>query len=275
MYKQRILKAAAFLLGFSSSPLLLMGTYPGSLSEAACPQPGQNNGWYANSIVYYQATGFSNQQEVDQLGGGGALGSWNYPNTTEISPLYNCSRVYFSNQSQTGLFTITTNPGYLGSDPRAAAATALASSGYITHATTTFYWDARYSGSILGWNRDNSPAYYDFIRKVMLHEIGHTMGLYHLNQVNQSPFQSVMNSGGGPNDVPANMPMDPQVCDSNSVRSIPQYQSNCGIAGGGDPCEGVICGEFQIDQTGTYCCPSPILIDIAGDGFSLTDAAGG
>jgi len=102
MYKKRMLNVAAFLLGFSVSPLVLIGTYPGSLSEAACKQPGLNNGWYANATVYYTSNGFSNQQEMDQLGGGGALGSWNYPNTTEISPLYNCSRVYFSNLSQTG-----------------------------------------------------------------------------------------------------------------------------------------------------------------------------
>ena len=107
MYKRRILKAAAFLLGFSCSPLLLIGAYPGSLSEAACPQPGLNNGWYANSTVYYQATGFANQQELDQLGGGGALGSWNFGNNNEVSQtLYNCSRVYFSNASQTARCTL-------------------------------------------------------------------------------------------------------------------------------------------------------------------------
>ena len=180
MYKQRILKAAAFLLCFSGSPLLFIGAFPGSLSEATCPQPGLNNGWYANSTVYYQATGFANQQELDQLGGGGALSSWNFGNNSELSSLYNCSRVYFSNASQTGLFMITTNPGYLSSDPKAAAATTNVSGGYVTHPTTTFYWDARYSGSIRGWNRNNSTAYYDFIRKVMLHEIGHTMGALRL-----------------------------------------------------------------------------------------------
>ncbi|MFY9556087.1 MAG: hypothetical protein WAV47_15355, partial [Blastocatellia bacterium] len=242
------------------------------------PQPGANNGWYANATVYYTASGFANQQELDQLGGGGALGSWNYPNMTSISPLYNCSRVYFSNTSQTGLFTINTNAGYLGSDPKAAAATAVASSGYVTQATTTFYWDARFSGSIRAWNRNNSTDYYNFIRKVMLHEIGHTMGLYHLNQVSQSPLQSVMNSYGGPNDIPANLPMDPRQCDSDSVSSIPQYQSNCGIAQNPGPCDGVVCGEFQVGEgypTYDPCCPSPILVDVAGDGFNLTDAESG
>lgn len=49
--------------------------------------------------------------------------------------------------------------------------------------------------------------------------------------------------------------------------------------GGGEEaglCFGVICSEFQIGgELGTECCPSPILVDVAGDGLSLTDAAGG
>ena len=51
----------------------------------------------------------------------------------------------------------------------------------------------------------------------------------------------------------------------------------CNTGGGGeDLCFGVICGDFQIGgELGTECCPSPILVDIGGDGFSLTDAAGG
>lgn len=41
------------------------------------------------------------------------------------------------------------------------------------------------------------------------------------------------------------------------------------------PCDGIICGAFELESSGTDCCPSPILVDIAGDGFSLTAAAGG
>jgi len=49
-------------------------------------------------------------------------------------------------------------------------------------------------------------------------------------------------------------------------------------AGGGepDPCAGVTCYYQTGDVIGNDpCCPSPILVDVAGDGFNLTDAIGG
>jgi len=60
--------------------------------------------------------------------------------------------------------------------------------------------------------------------------------------------------------------------------SNPNIHTGCSGGGGGepDPCAGVTC-YFQIGEVigGDPCCPSPILVDIAGDGFSLTDATGG
>lgn len=45
---------------------------------------------------------------------------------------------------------------------------------------------------------------------------------------------------------------------------------------GGTDCSSIICGEFAIDSQGfNDCCPSPIIVDIAGDGFNLTGASGG
>jgi hypothetical protein len=53
---------------------------------------------------------------------------------------------------------------------------------------------------------------------------------------------------------------------------------SCAIAegGGGEGCETANCIylELQPDPVGP-CCPSPVLIDIAGNGFSLTDKNGG
>src|SRR6266404_302947 len=92
-----------------------------------------------------------------------------------------------------------------------------------------------------------------------------------------SPGQTVMNPGAGINDVGHFGPTSVQNCDDNMVNSETAYAYNCLIAGEPDPCLGVIC-YFQVggDVVGNDpCCPSPILVDIAGDGFSLTDAAGG
>jgi hypothetical protein len=52
---------------------------------------------------------------------------------------------------------------------------------------------------------------------------------------------------------------------------------NCSGSDGGPTCSNFSCDAFGIegDPNYNYCCPSPILLDIAGDGFRLTDAVGG
>jgi hypothetical protein len=46
---------------------------------------------------------------------------------------------------------------------------------------------------------------------------------------------------------------------------------------GGTGCTNFSCDAFAIegDPNYSFCCPSPILVDVAGDGFSLTGVAGG
>jgi len=62
----------------------------------------------------------------------------------------------------------------------------------------------------------------------------------------------------------------PTDCEANPSACNPGDDEQAGA------CFGVICGEFQVGgEIGTLCCPSPILVDVAGDGFSLSDAAGG
>jgi len=246
-----------------------------AVSEAACPPIG-SNGWHANSVVYYQTTGFTSQ-ELDQVGGGGGLGNWNFHNIFPLSQ--NCSNVYFSAAPPTGQYTISTNSGYSQLKPTAPAETASNTlSGFVVSATTTFYWGAVYSGNIPAWNRDGSPGYYSFLRKVTLHEAGHTMGLFDVSGVQQVAGQSVMNGYYGTNDVGNNMPIDVQQCDDDVVSSIPQYASNCGIGSGGGGCVNLCGGGGETrscDPSCNSCCDSPIVIDTRGNGFDLTDAQNG
>lgn len=269
----------SFLVGFISSWLLCScGNYPGATSEATCP--GLTSlGWTANGVVYYQATGFTTQ-ELDQIGGGGGLGDWNAHNCIQcnVSPL-NCSNVLFQAAPPTGQYTISTNSGSAPGQPYAAAVTANSSSGIVTSSTTVFYWGA-VNGSTPTWNRNGSAAYYSFVRKVMLHEAGHTMGLGEAGSP-QVTGQSVMNGYSGTNDINNFIPIEVQSCDDNSVNSIVQYASNCGIADGGScdqqPPVGGCGGNGQWSWDACRCVYtySPILIDTLGNGFDLTSATGG
>ena len=223
-------KGGAFLLGFLISLVSFADGCLGTVSEAACPPPSQfHQGWNANASIYYQSTGFTSQ-ESDQIGGGGALGSWNFHNS--VPPVLNCSNVSFLAAPPAGQYTVTAANDQDAETPSACATTAYnaMSFGKLVAATTTFHWAAIRSNGSPSWNRDpNSSDYYTFIRKVMLHEAGHTMGLGEIPDSQQVAGQSVMNKYSGTNDSANNQPTDVQPCDDSSVNSILQYANNCGI----------------------------------------------
>jgi hypothetical protein len=287
MYRRQISSGIAFLLGCLACWLLLVG---GKISEANCALPNKK-GWTANGYVYYQLTGFTSQ-ETEQIGGAGALGNWTFNNIPGIPT--NCSNVQFSAAPPSGQFTILTNSGQAPGIPAASADTvSVGSPGIVTSATTTFYWGAVRANGSPTWNRDGSSGYYSYVRKAMLHEAGHTMGLGEVNGA-QTAGQTVMNSYSGTNDSGNNMPISVQPCDDNSVGSISQYANNtiaCPPPGGGGssaclyvsgsngfepdyntyPVDG--CEDGFYDNSGNPACciaASPILIDVSGNGFDLS-----
>ncbi|MEN3332261.1 MAG: hypothetical protein V7641_1626 [Blastocatellia bacterium] len=96
----------------------------------------------------------------------------------------------------------------------------------------------------------------------------------------QHAGESVMNTLTTTNDTNNNLPTTVQPCDDNAVDSYLPYANNCGIGcldcGGG--CQEVYqCTEGRQFNYDTCRCEvtSPILIDVQGNGFDLTDAPHG
>ncbi len=65
-------------------------------------------------------------------------------------------------------------------------------------------------------------------------------------------------------------------CENGSYRD--RFSCECvpSSGGGGGGCDFVVCYyDNPLAESIACCTPSPILVDVAGDGFALTDAAGG
>lgn len=138
--------------------------------------------------------------------------------------------------------------------------------------------------------------------KVMRHEMGHVFGGLRESKNNvggsgcfgEMPGATVMNSICGPNDSNGNLPLDIPTCDSATASST--IVNSSPVAGGnGGSCPNVNCNEgsgFPSDTCaygnsgcpdGYYdaggCCQqisiTPIIVDVDGKGFNLTDVKNG
>ena len=125
----------------------------------------------------------------------------------------------------------------------------------------------------------SQQGYPSIIEKIALHEIGHTMGLGHVSS--PSAGDSVMNSGVGVNDINNNVPLNIPSCDRSQVNTHINYpppppptpppgeECSCYDMVGCIRCQDLnpcACAEFNT---------SPILVDVAGNGFALTDGVSG
>jgi hypothetical protein len=135
-------------------------------------------------------------------------------------------------------------------------------------------------GATNGTNRTDAlislnpnPAFGSFLTNTMAHEVGHTFGLGNCTSTCSCwPQNSVMAVGcsqtGAPN--------GPTPCDNTMVRQVGQYVAGGGGEEGCDPFAQQNCWGRWNRET-CFCQPfsSPIVIDVLGNGFDLTDANSG
>lgn len=262
-------------------------------AQTGCP-PVSNNGWPKCVIVYYTISGFDSSQKTQLLN---AFTSWNSANRT------NNSKVKFQQDPGGAAFFVyqlTVQTGTIG-----VGAPAITNkdtgTGAISSATITFDLQAKVPNTNNLVFDPNIAGYNTIFQKVMLHELGHTMGLKDEpigsgNCGGQSANNTVMNAVCNHNDTGGRMPTSVAGCDNQSVNSETLYPPgtcyDCDLSGdclpnvngpfptsdcynqctvGGGGCDW--CSPEQICTS--YGCISPILIDINGDGFNLTNGIDG
>jgi hypothetical protein len=105
------------------------------------------------------------------------------------------------------------------------------------------------------------------IAQTTAHEIGHGFGLGHTGTCSDNT--SVMNSGTNGYDSVTGT-YGPTTCDNSKVNGIGHYPTPTPMPGGGDNDIPLECPHR--DMWGNC---TPIIIDVLGNGFNLTDSAGG
>ena len=238
-------------------------------------------GWPRDSVVRFDVSSLPAPLRSQAIN---ALNAWNTANTQ------NNSGVTFVaadlNNPATLKFKVGVPEGGVaaGTDIKNSDGSSSAETAEITiNANDTNHFNS----SVAGYNLA--------LFKAFLHEIGHTMGLADIPVPNTSAWcggqtsgQSIMNALCGVNDSGGNMPTTIKPCDQGTIFQNWQYYRQ--------PCPSTECNEssgMQVDTCsypGNGGCPvgyheavgccqpdvaSPILIDIDGSGFHLTDAVNG
>jgi len=240
-----------------------------------CPTPStdpttgkQNPNWPQNSVVYYD---YSQVDGNVQSAVRSATQIWNKANTG------NGSGVSFQLVTAGATAQLTYKEGATKNGTPGETDITF-TGGTINQATTTI--DAKNPAF---FDMSNQANYSSALLQVCLHELGHTMGLADQpgNCSTQSAGTSVMNEFCGINDGsgtgnPTNVPISIPNCDKNGVSAEPNYSMT--IGGCGD----IVCPVGDLPPTPPSCtCVSgnrggtPIVIDVAGTGFDLTDQASG
>lgn len=268
---------------------------------ADCPTRARGlgtNGPAPNSIQYYNLTN-TNDLLKDSIRQ--AFGRW-----TETMFSLPCGKVSFIESTGTGENAIViSNASNIIAQPgenqaqldTAGAVTRIQS--YVGGRPTGITMIFHYSSPVFNSDPANIASFASGTLKFAMHEIGHVASF--LDQTDpQTAQQSVMNKGSGINDSNGNIAQNVTTCDIQELAILyacptptptptPPPPDSCprpcsppeesGCAWAEDPCaypDGGCPPDRTADGSGCCCTGNtPIIFDINGDSFNLTNVAGG
>ncbi|HEX8474335.1 MAG TPA: DUF4214 domain-containing protein [Pyrinomonadaceae bacterium] len=192
----------------------------GASSVYAQCATSDNIGWGRGATVRFFLEPSLNNEQKRQIRW--ALAEWNRANSV------NHARVRFEEDSTGQNFQFRFLNGSLGGNVPAFAGKNFTSDGTVVSATLTFDPNATFAGTSILIGDPNQPGYENYIIKLTLHEVGHTMGLDHPSTASGNPCDqpdgaTIMNYICNINDAANNMPLKLTTCDQNTINSLPRY----------------------------------------------------
>ncbi|HKQ99388.1 MAG TPA: Calx-beta domain-containing protein, partial [Pyrinomonadaceae bacterium] len=211
----------SFGAGWATLCCALVFMFAGAIEAyGQCPAV-TNRGWAQNTIVRYAFFGSFTEEHKRQIRA--AAAEWSRANSI------NNSKVSFIEDTSAQNFALRFQTGALAAgNPAVFNATYDAATGLIKSATITYDPNNTFPGTTLPTADPSQAGYSTIVTKLILHEMGHLMGLDHpavpANLCDQPDGATVMNYSCGVNDQGNNIPTTIPACDQNTINSETIYQ---------------------------------------------------